>query len=374
MSEFIYSMFSQSEKWDLFYTFFYKSPVMQVFVELDTGKILDVNDRFCSFYGYTREELTGRTFIEMNIMNNLTDKEYIKHGVISQGGVYDIELLERTKYGDAKWVNVSVSRICILGTNYLLGVGIDITQRKMIEFEIQRINNELEKRVKERTQEIRHFTEYLHLAQEEERTRISREIHDDLGQQLIGVKMGLVYFKKKYADKEELSVRLNKMIEDVEGAILSMRKIIAQLRPGILDTLGLIPSISWLAKEFEEKTGIKCELKLLSAEREYEKKFSTCFFRICQEALNNAAKHSNATQINITLREEGNKLILSVRDNGRGMSVGQITHPFSFGIIGMRERASLINGEIEITSEENKGTTVQLKADIKDNSEFSINN
>lgn len=359
-----YSLFisSSKERDSLFSAFFFNSPVMQVLTEASTGKILEVNDRFCRFYDYDRNELLGKTLIELNIMVNPNDREMIVRRVMQEGSVHDIEILERAKCGALKWISASVNMLRLFGRDCFLGIGIDITGKKVLETELKKINADLEEKVKERTQEIRHFTEYLHQAQEDERARISREIHDELGQQLIGMKMGLTSFKKKYSPGGETLERIDSMIADIDNAIGSMKKIITQLRPGILDTLGLIPSIGWLAKEFENKTGITCRFRLLPIEGEYSKKISTCFFRVCQEALNNIAKHSNATEVEILIGQEEGKIMLKVSDNGIGIPQEQIANPFSFGLTGMRERAIIIDGELEISSEVKKGTTVLLKA------------
>lgn len=352
------------QKNNLFTSFFYHSPVMQVITEACSGKIIDVNERFCKFYDYKREELIRKTLVEMNIMVNKNDREAIAEKVLKEKSIHDIEVLERIKCGDYKWISVSVNLLNLSGKDCFLGIGIDITAKKTFEIEMKKVNVELEEKVKERTSEIRNFTEYLHKSQEDERARISREIHDELGQQLIGMKMGLSSLKKSIGKDEKAQKKLNNMIQEVDDSINSMKKIITQLRPGILDKLGLVPSIGWLAKEFESKTGISCSFQLLSIESEYDSALSTCFFRVCQEALNNIVKHAKASQVTIQIGQVDDKLILKITDNGKGISEEKLHNHFSMGLIGMRERVNSIRGELEITSKKNKGTTIQLSVNV----------
>jgi PAS domain S-box-containing protein len=364
MPDINFEVYINEEKDNLFSSFFYRSPVMQIITEASTGKIIDANDRFCRFYDYSREELIGKTMIEMNIMVNAQDREVIAKKVLKEKSIHGIEILERTKQGEYKWISTSINLLNLSGKDCFLGIGIDITEKKTFEAEMKKLNTELEERVRERTLEIRNFTEYLNKTQEDERARISREIHDELGQQLIGMKMGLSSLKKSVMNNVEAEKKLNNMISDVDESINSMKKIITQLRPGILDKLGLMPSLQWLAKEFQTKTGISCSFQLMSIEHNYDPDIAICFFRVCQEALNNIIKHANATKVSITVGQPDDNLIFKISDNGTGIAEERLNNPFSMGLIGMRERVNAINGILEITSEKNKGTTILLKKRI----------
>lgn len=230
----------------------------------------------------------------------------------------------------------------------LFGVAMDVTELK--EKEQKLVQSEIR---------IRNFANYLNQRQEEERAHIAREIHDELGQQLAGIKIGLSDIVKK---KNNSSVHAEEMLKDVDAAIRSMRKIATELRPGILDSLGLIPSIEWLAGEFERKTKIKCMVNIDLKKMKFEKDISTCFFRICQETLTNISKHAKADKVTIRISQNKNELILLITDNGKGISGRKLKNPFSMGLLGMRERANNIGGILEITGKKNKGTTVALKA------------
>jgi signal transduction histidine kinase len=222
-----------------------------------------------------------------------------------------------------------------------------------------------EKLVKAETQ-VRNFATHLNQILEEERYRIAREIHDELGQQLTGLKMDIFLFKKLLNKPNTATTeKINGMTKSVDVIIQSVRKIATELRPGILDTLGLVPSIEWLGKEFEKKTRVKCKLDLNVKDQKFEKNISTCFFRICQESLTNVSKHSGASRVFIKVSQENNDLILKVSDNGRGIASEQIENPFSIGLVGMRERANIIDADLLIMSRKNAGTTVQLKSKLK---------
>ena len=132
------------------------------------------------------------------------------------------------------------------------------------------------------------------------------------------------------------------------------------MRPGILDTLGLVPSIEWLAESFEKKSGIKCSCYTQVVNQKFEEKVSITFFRICQEALTNIVKHASATAVTIQMIEGGDSLSLKVSDNGKGMEDGKLNDPFSMGLVGMRERARLINASFYVESNLGAGTSLYL--------------
>lgn len=208
--------------------------------------------------------------------------------------------------------------------------------------------------------QIRNFARHLNQVLEDERAHIAREIHDDIGQQLAGIKIGLSLLKKLDGAVESV----NTMMSDVEDTIQSLRKVATALRPGILDTLGLIPSIEWLVKEFEKKTNINCHLELNVEEDKFEKNISICYFRICQESLTNISKHAGASKVTIHVNQNKNELIVTISDNGKGIASEKLKNPFSMGLLGMRERANIIGGYLQITSKKDFGTSIQLKANI----------
>jgi signal transduction histidine kinase len=209
--------------------------------------------------------------------------------------------------------------------------------------------------------QMRNFARHINQTLEEERARIAREIHDELGQQLAGIKMGVFSLKNAH---EKLPKMASEVLADIDNTIGAMRKIATALRPGILDTLGLGPSIEWLVMEFKKKHPMQCHVRQELRENKFNREISTCFFRVCQEALTNISKHSGANEINVEIERQDLNLVLRVTDNGKGIAAEKLENPFSMGLLGMRERASLAGAHLEITGRKNEGTKVELIAKI----------
>lgn len=215
-------------------------------------------------------------------------------------------------------------------------------------------------------EQLRALSAHLQSVREEERIRIAREIHDNLGQSLTGLKMDITWLIKRLpANDPLLSARAAGMSEAVEGLIVLVQQITADLRPGVLDYFGLSAAIEWQAKEFEGRTGIDCVFHSDPEEIVLNKDQATAVFRIFQELLTNIARHAAASSVIVVLREDAGRLILSVRDDGRGIREEELSSPRSFGLIGMRERAMLFNGEIVIAGEAGKGTRVVVTLPIE---------
>jgi signal transduction histidine kinase len=224
-------------------------------------------------------------------------------------------------------------------------LSMDITRRKLAE----------EKLIQSERQ-IRNFATRLTKTVEDERARIARELHDELSGQLAGLKMGLSSLKTNH---RELTEPIDQLMKNADDAMHAVRKVIADLRPAMLDSLGFIPSLDWLAKEFQKKSGITCRVEA-EEEIQIDNGDAISIFRICQEALTNVLKHSEASKVTITLKKENEKIILKIKDNGKGIQSEKLANPFSVGLIGMRERARMINAEFSISSEKNVGTTIIL--------------
>ena len=242
-------------------------------------------------------------------------------------------------------------RIDFKGVEYLVGVGMDISDRI-----------DIETKLRERTEEIQKLTAHLEKIQEEERTRIAREIHDELGQQLTCLKMDAAWIAKKISLEDNLiHQKLSSMISVIDDTVKSVRRISSELRPGILDDLGLIPALEWQSQEFEKRTGIRAVYKSYVSEFNPSSDISTNIFRVYQEALTNIARHAQATFVETTLEETERNLVLTVRDNGLGIDKAEASVKESFGLLGMRERALLFDGELSIEGKSQKGTIVTLR-------------
>jgi signal transduction histidine kinase len=208
--------------------------------------------------------------------------------------------------------------------------------------------------------QVRNFARHTNKVLEEERAHLAREIHDELGQQLTGIKISLSAFKKFPGMDRSKEGEIERLMREVDLTIQSLRKIATELRPGILDTMGLVPSIQWLSNEFEKKTGIRCKLAMEMKDHKFDKDISICVFRICQEALTNIAKHAQAGNVYIQARQKNKKLMFTISDDGKGMSLEKLANPFSMGLLGMRERANMIGAVLDLISVKGSGTSVQL--------------
>ncbi|MES2397734.1 MAG: PAS domain-containing protein [Bacteroidota bacterium] len=239
----------------------------------------------------------------------------------------------------------------------LLGVVHDITEQKIAETEILAMNEQL-----------RSLSGHLQNIREEERTHIARDIHDDLGQQLTGLKFALTALKNKNEKELHLTLlteRTNDMIGMVNTAVVSVRRIAKELRPSVLDDLGLEAAIEWNAKEYEERTGIKTNLESKLGEQNFSKDINTAVFRIFQESLTNITRHSEANEVDVKLFIQENNLVLVIIDNGIGISDERKNNRSSLGLLGMNERATYLGGTFTIEKHQEGGTIVTVKIPIK---------
>ena len=269
-----------------------------------------------------------------------------------------LEAEETLRHADGEHVYLSVKFPLLRadGTPYAVcGISSDITPIKRRKRELERSREQL-----------RALTGRLQTVREEERVRISREIHDELGQVLTALRMNqtllLQGVRAGELDPAAIAAQLESMQGQVKGALASVRRIATELRPDVLDSLGLAAALEWQAAEFTHRTGIACSVALPPGPQEVDAARATALFRICQEALTNAARHSGATRVRIELRRAGAAIELAVADDGRGMALdGEQGVALSLGILGMRERAAVLGGEVVIDSAPGRGTTVTAR-------------
>jgi signal transduction histidine kinase len=239
-------------------------------------------------------------------------------------------------------------------------------QRALRETADRRERQRAEEKLRHSLDQLRALTTYLQYVREEERTRIAREVHDELGQALTGLKLDLSWVLTKVGkNKAPLADKVKTMVAHVDETIQTVRRIATELRPGILDSLGLVAAIEWQANEFHSRTKIPCHVETNVGEQTWDQEFSTVFFRIFQETLTNIIRHAKATRVDVRLVEEDGKLVLTVKDDGRGITDGEIANTRSIGLVGMRERARLIGGELTIQGAPGQGTTVSLRGPLR---------
>jgi signal transduction histidine kinase len=234
-------------------------------------------------------------------------------------------------------------------------------QRAMRESADRRERQRAEDKLRRSLDQLRALTTYLQFVREEERTRIAREVHDELGQALTGLKLDMSWLATRLGKTNQaLHDKARTMTDHIDETIQTVRRIATELRPGILDSLGLVAAIEWQANEFFTRTGIPCTVTATAVDTPLDQNFTTVFFRIFQETLTNIIRHANARAVDVQLREVGGELVLTVKDNGRGISEEEIANTRSIGLVGMRERAMLIGGEVTLAGSPGKGTTVTL--------------
>ncbi len=211
-------------------------------------------------------------------------------------------------------------------------------------------------------EQLRSLTGRLESIQEEERISIAREVHDELGQELTGVKLELAFLRDQLATRDPaVLTRVESIAKHVDGTMQSVRKIATELRPVVLDQLGLIPAIEWQAGQFQAKTGIQCTLNIYLRTVDLPLDRSTAVFRIFQEILTNVARHAQASHVDISVQECRGHLLLQVTDDGRGITDSEMSGVKSLGLLGMRERALLFGGETQIERCPDNGTMVTVR-------------
>jgi PAS domain S-box-containing protein len=331
---------------------FNSNPMLASISMLEGGRFLAVNDSFVALTGYSREEAIGHTALELNLWPDPKDRRNLMDKLKKETRVRDFEAAIRLKNGEERILLLSVEKIELDGQVCLLHVADDITLRKRAE------------------QALRALSARLDSAREEEGTRIAREIHDELGGALTGLKWDLEKIDKTLnslaggLQLAEVRNRIGSMTTLIETTINTVRRIAAELRPGVLDDLGLVAAIEWQIEQFQLRSGLKCHWTNNANEIELDREKATAVFRILQEILTNVLRHAQATNLYVKLGRSKHYLEVEVKDDGRGITESQRTHSQSLGLLGMKERALLVGGDVRVTGEEGAGTTVVVRVPL----------
>ena len=246
--------------------------------------------------------------------------------------------------------------------------------RALREAETRSERRRAEEQLRHSHAQLRSLSLYLQHVREEERIRIAREVHDELGQALTGLKLQLTWLGGRLPNHLKLlHEKIKIMSARIDENIQTVRRIATELRPGVLDSAGLLAALEWQAQQFETQTGIRCRVESTVGDTLWDQDLNTAFFRIFQETLTNVLRHANATRVDVRFRETHDFLVLEVKDNGRGISEAEIRSTKSIGLLGMRERAALLGGEVSFRNGSGKGTTVTVHIPRPEKSKSSEN-
>lgn len=311
-------------------------------------------------YGWREEEVLGRPLPTVATEQS-NEHRFLRERVMEDKAFTDLEVVRYRKDGTPAYTSLSTAPLrdpngTICG---VLGLMVDMTQRKQAELQLNQSRDQL-----------RALMTRLHSAREEEGTRIAREVHDELGQAMTSLKLDLSWVARRLSlpetadSRAQMLERIQGAMRQLDGTIQSVRAIATALRPSVLDELGLAAALDWQTRDFEKRTGIRCEWSMPSVPIPIGPDQATAVFRIYQEILTNVVRHAQASTIQIHLDISANWLVLAVSDNGLGIPASALAHTNSLGLLGMRERATQWGGDLSIQGTTGKGTTVTVRLPV----------
>jgi PAS domain S-box-containing protein len=349
---------------------------------IDTkGRLISVSDNWLEVLGYEREEVIGQkitgffTEASRNYAEKVVLPEFFKTGFCK-----DIPYQFVKKNGDTLDILLSAIGDRDEEGNVIrsLAVSIDVTERnqaekalKLAKEELGRYSKDLELQVEERTKEITSILDQLRRLsggimnnQEKERSAIARELHDELGQVLTALHFDSVWLHDRLMEIDTKAAQRALTMRDlIDKTIEEVRSMAIRLRPGVLDDLGLVDALEWYTTDFERRTGITCVFEHVNVPV-ISDTVATAAYRITQETLTNVARHAFASRVEVVLRAEKGILTLAAVDNGRGFDTSMLSKIEALGIAGMRERAGLVGGFLEVQSQPGKGPRVNFRVPI----------
>jgi len=327
------------------------SQAMDGILMLDTeGNLVDANESFARMHGYTIDELLRMNLRELDTPETQALAPARIRRVLA-GETLGFEVEQFHQDGHVVPLDVAASAIDIDGKPYVLAFHRDITERRRAEQELKRSQHEL-----------RGLSKAANEALEAERRRTARELHDELGQSLTALKMDLESLRASLPPGQpELEERALAMHALLDGTIAATRRIAADLRPLMLDDLGLAAALDWLTHNYSKHTGIATDLIIDDSVAQVPEPLASALYRITQESLTNVAKYAQASAVEIRLERDGDWVQLQVRDNGRGIEAADRDKRGTFGLLGIRERVSLLGGEVAISGEPGQGSEVRAR-------------
>jgi PAS domain S-box-containing protein len=338
-------------------------------VRLRDGCVLEANAAWGASVGLDPQAVIGRTSEDIGLYFSGIEPSSLVSRLVAGEAVRDVEVRMHLKQGGApieRIILISGVPIVFDGEPCVLWGHQDITALKQTEAELRASREQL-----------RNLAARLQTLREENRAHFAREIHDELGQALTSLKMELRWLDRMLADEpQNARGKVASMLDLVSATINNVRRIATELRPGILDDFGLVAALEWQTQEFAARTGLACRLVNQTGDEDdlpLDRDQATALFRIVQESLTNVARHAGASRTIVRLTRTGDRLILKVRDNGRGITSAESGNVRSLGLLGMRERAQMFGGSFDIHGEPGKGTTVTLRMPLEAANEGNSN-
>jgi len=306
--------------------------------------VLHCNGRFARFLGARLQSVIGSSMLDLVWPDDHPKLDALLRRAAQRNCRGEIRLQSRK--GAPLSVHLSLNPLRLDSTRAVCLIASDLSETKRAEQELRASSEQL-----------RNLTAHLQSVREEERARISREVHDELGQSLTAVKMDLAWLAGRLPQRDgPMLKRIRSTQQLADSIIRSIRRISTELRPAVLD-LVLAAAVEWQVQEFEARSGIRCKVRLLTRQV-VASNASTAMFRIFQETLTNVARHAKATRAEVVLQKQRDRLVLLIHDNGRGFDQADPSLSKSLGLLGMRERAAILGGRVSISSAPGKGTTV----------------
>ncbi len=331
-----------------------------IFAKDVEGRFILCNEAVAKVYGTTVPSLLGKT--DADFAQTQEEVDQFRHddlAVIKSGLTKEIKEEQiRDAVGQTHYLQTTKIPFVFADSTLpaVLGVSTDITARKLAESQLHEAYNQ-----------TRELSARLEAAEESERKRIARELHDEFGQMLTGLKFDLSWIQRRLSEQpsqtpNDIVLEKTRSMTDLTDELIHMvRRIATSLRPSILDDLGLVPALEWHTKDFQKRTGIKCTFSNeLLDQSEMKGEQATALFRIAQELFTNILRHADASRVKIALETDNEFLTLSVRDNGRGLGAGEISQLPSLGLLGIRERVASFGGDFQIQSK-GKGTQARVR-------------
>lgn len=335
---------------------FSDNPIPMWVISIPEKRFLDVNSAAMSHYGYSREEFLRMSIYDIrpySEVKKLKSNEFnAQNSLYYTAGVW----MHQKKDGTLIKVNITVHNLSFQGREARLILANDVSHKMIVE---ESLNNSLD--------ELSDLAMHLEKVRESERTHIAREIHDELGQQLTVLKMNISWLHKGSGkDEESTREKLGETLQLIDSTMETVRRIATDLRPSILDDLGLVATLEWQTETFERNANIICKFSSRAAEMQVSPDIATGIFRVYQECLTNVLRHSGASSVMCDLQIDQDVLMFHVADNGNGFSSAGLIPQKTLGLRGMRERIKLLGGSFDITSELGMGTSILITVPLND--------